>query len=59
MELGPFFCGDVESDLIFLLFLGMRLSGVTLAPVIPVEKKEISVRILLFTIISFGADGSD
>ena len=36
----------------------MRLYGVTLAPVIP-DKTETSVRILVFTIISFGAVGSN
>ena len=37
----------------------MCVSGVTLSPVVTVEKTETSVRILGFTIIYFGAGGSD
>ena len=35
--IGSFLGGDIASDLIFLFFLGMRFSGVTLALVYPVN----------------------
>ena len=35
--IGSFLGGDVANDLIFLLFLGMRFSGVVLALVSPVN----------------------
>ena len=57
--IGHFLGGDVASYKVFLFFLGMCVSGVTLSPVVTVEKTETSVRILGFTIIYFGAGGSD
>ena len=52
-----FLFGDVTSDLIFLFYIGIRFSGVTLALVSPVtpEKTYTSVR----TMVYFGAGASD
>ena len=59
-EIGSFLGGDVASDLILLLFLGMSFSGVILAPIAPVapEKTDRSDQSFSTTIYS-GAGGSD
>ena len=54
--IGYFLRGDITGDFIFL-FLGIRLSGVTLTPVS--YKRETSDGIFDFNYISFGADGSN
>ena len=56
--IGSFLGGDIASDFILFFILGMRFSGVTLAPITP-NKTETSLRILVFTIIHFRAGGSD
>ena len=55
--IGSFLGGDVASYFIFLFFLGMRFSGVTLSSVTS-EKTDISVQ-KMSTIIPFGAGGLD
>ena len=59
-EIGYFLGGYVASDFIFLFFLGMCFSGVTLALISPVnpELKNRSVR-SLFTTITSGAGAYD
>ena len=56
--IGSFLEGDIARDFILFSFLEIRFYGVTIATV-PPDKIETSVRILLSTIISFGAGGSD
>ena len=56
--IGCFLGGDTSGGFIFLLFLWMLFSEVTLAP-IPPEKRATSVHIFVFTIIFFGDDGSN
>ena len=56
--IGYFLGGDTSGGFIFLFFLWMLFSEVTLAPV-PPEKKATSVHIFLFNIIFFGDDGSN
>ena len=56
--IGSFLVGYIVGDFVFLLFLGMCFSGVTLA-LVPPEKLETSARILSSPITYFGADGYD
>ena len=53
-----FLGGNIAGGFILLYFLVMCFSWVTLDPITP-DKMETSVQILLPTIISFGAGGSD
>ena len=45
---GSFIGGDIYGDLIFLIFLGIRISGVIITPI--TDKREISVAILYIQI---------